>query len=200
MPKRIGRLGWIPDLPDHRDQLFSPPPRVLQALPARFDITQSDPLLDFPIYDQGGVGSCTANALAAAVQFDRRKSGQSPDFVPSRLFLYYNERRTEGHVPYDSGAQLREGVKSLQQTGICPEADWPYIPTPPAFDGGPFPVGSPPVTTPLPVTRASSRASHSCREHWCPVFLSSLASASTKVGTAPNRQSCLYRVARRTPR
>ena len=50
----------------------------------------------FPVYDQGKIGSCTANALAGAIQFDRLKSKQSPDFTPSRLFIYFNERAIEG--------------------------------------------------------------------------------------------------------
>jgi len=148
MPRRVSRLGWKPDFPDHRDQFFSASRSVLQALPSSFDLTVQDPQINFPIYDQGEIGSCTANALAAAVQYDRLKSGQMPDFVPSRLFLYYNERQIENEVPNDSGAYLRDGVKTLQQRGICPESDWPYIPTPPPYDGGPFPVGSNPATQP----------------------------------------------------
>jgi C1A family cysteine protease len=47
-------------------------------------------------------------------------------FVPSRLFIYYNERVIEGTVDSDSGAQLRDGVKAVAKLGICPETDWPY--------------------------------------------------------------------------
>ena len=148
MPRRIGRFGWKPDFPDHRDQFFSASRVVLQSLPPNFDLTTADPRIDFPIYDQGHIGSCTANALAAAVQFDRLKNGQSPEFLPSRLFLYYNERNLENTVPNDSGAYLRDGMKALAQTGICPESDWPYDETPAPYDGGPFPIGSKPATQP----------------------------------------------------
>jgi len=148
MPRQTRRFGWKPDFPDHRDQFFSAPRAVLQALPPSYDLTVQDPQINFPIYDQGDIGSCTANALAAAVEYDRLKSNQPPDFVPSRLFLYYNERQLESTVPLDSGAFIRDGVKSLNQVGICPEPDWPYIPTPPPSDGGLFLVGSPPATQP----------------------------------------------------
>ena len=148
MPRTIRRLGWKPDLPDHRDHLFGVPGRVLESLPASFDLTRTDPRINFDIYDQGEIGSCTANALAAAVEYDRIKQGFSPDFVPSRLFLYYNERQIEGSIATDSGAALRDGVKSLQQTSVCPESDWPYVATSPVTEGGPFPVGSKPATQP----------------------------------------------------
>jgi C1A family cysteine protease len=45
----------------------------------------------------------------------------------SRLFIYYNERSLEGTVKQDSGAQLRDGIKTLATNGVCPETDWPYI-------------------------------------------------------------------------
>ena len=68
--------------------------------------------------------------------------------MPSRLFIYYNERVIENDIPMDGGAFLRDGMKSLAQQGVCPETDWDYQPTPPPVDGGPFPVGSKPVTQP----------------------------------------------------
>jgi C1A family cysteine protease len=47
-------------------------------------------------------------------------------WVPSRLFIYYNERVIEGTVTSDSGAQIRDGIKTINKQGVCPEADWPY--------------------------------------------------------------------------
>jgi C1A family cysteine protease len=48
------------------------------------------------------------------------------DFVPSRLFIYYNERVIEGTVNSDSGAQIRDGIKAVASQGVCPEQEWPY--------------------------------------------------------------------------
>lgn len=138
-----GGLGWIRDLPDPRDHLFSAPLQALKTLPPSLDLQPT-----FPIYDQGHIGSCTANALAAAVQFDRLKNGQQPNFVPSRLFIYYNERVIEGDPAIDGGAQIRDGVKVLQQLGVCPEDEWSYEDAAPPYEGGPFPVGSRPATKP----------------------------------------------------
>jgi C1A family cysteine protease len=78
-----------------------------------------------PLYDQGQLGSCTANAIAGAIEFDQRKQS-STEFVPSRLFIYYNERIIEGTVSQDSGAQIRDGMKSVATLGAPPEVDWPY--------------------------------------------------------------------------
>lgn len=120
MTRTNGRYGWIPDLPDHRDLAFAPSP-IITALPPKVDLRDLCP----PVYDQGQLGSCTANAIAGAVEFDQMKQAETP-FVPSRLFIYFNERTIEGTVASDAGAMIRDGVKSVATTGYCPEADWPY--------------------------------------------------------------------------
>ena len=122
-PHKIKRYGWIPDLPDARDHLYAAPAPVMKVLPSKVDLRPNCP----PVYDQGDLGSCTANAIGAAIQFDRTKQGLKPDFVPSRLFIYYNERAMEGTVSADSGAQIRDGIKSVAKQGACPEPDWPYV-------------------------------------------------------------------------
>lgn len=92
---RIGKNGrkysWIPNLPDHRNHLFSVPPSVAIALPTSVDLRPQCP----PVYDQLTLGSCTSNAIAGAIEFDRLKQGL-PDFMPSRLFIYYcHDEKTE---------------------------------------------------------------------------------------------------------
>jgi C1A family cysteine protease len=78
-----------------------------------------------PVYDQGQLGSCTANSIGGAIQFEQIKQ-KLKDFVPSRLFIYYNERVMENTVNSDSGAQIRDGMKVVAKQGAPPEADWPY--------------------------------------------------------------------------
>lgn len=77
------------------------------------------------VYDQGQLGSCTANAIAACYEFGLLRQ-KLTNFNPSRLFIYYNERDMEGHVGEDSGAEIRDGIKSLHTQGVCPEWQWPY--------------------------------------------------------------------------
>lgn len=77
------------------------------------------------VYDQGELGSCTGNAIAAAHQFEQMRQSETA-FAPSRLFIYYNERAVEGTVDQDSGAQIRDGIKSIASLGVCPESEWAY--------------------------------------------------------------------------
>jgi C1A family cysteine protease len=120
--RKIARYGWIPDLPDERDHLYAAPPAFLTALPPFIDLRAHCPA----VYDQGMLGSCTANAIGGAIEFDRLKQSLA-DFVPSRLFIYYNERLIEGTVDIDSGAMIRDGIKSVASQGVCPEPEWPYV-------------------------------------------------------------------------
>jgi len=123
MARRIERYGWIPDLPDVRDHLYSAPQPTLQALPPSSDLRAGCP----PVFDQGDLGSCTANAIANAHLFDQMKQKASAPFTPSRLFIYYNEREIEHSIARDAGAMIRDGVKSLAKQGVCAERDWPYV-------------------------------------------------------------------------
>ncbi len=123
MSRKIKKYGWIPDLPDQRDHLYSAPQPVLAKLPKKVDLRPKCP----PVFNQGELGSCTANAIAAAHQFDQMKQNKSKAFTPSRLFIYYNEREIEGTINQDSGAMIRDGIKSLVKQGAAPETTWPYV-------------------------------------------------------------------------
>lgn len=114
--------GWRPDKIDPRDHLYRKiaPPRTA-PLPDSVDLRPKCS----PVENQGSLGSCTAHALAGAVEFLEIKSGLYPT-PASRLFIYFNERDMEGDVSEDGGAEIRDGVKSLNQIGVCPEPDWPY--------------------------------------------------------------------------
>ena len=122
MTKRLGTYGWIPDVPDARDRILQLP-RKAGALPPSVDLRPQCP----PVYDQGQLGSCTANAIAGAIHFDQLKEKLAGPFTPSRLFIYYNERAMENSVSSDSGAQIRDGIKSVASQGVCAETLWPYV-------------------------------------------------------------------------
>lgn len=124
MPRKIPGYGWVPDNPDQRDYQYAAPDAVLRALPPWVDLRPACP----PIYSQGRLGSCTANALAAAIQFDQMKQRRVPAFTASRLFLYYNTRALEGTTDADSGSMIRDAIKSVAAQGVCPEVMWRYDP------------------------------------------------------------------------
>jgi C1A family cysteine protease len=111
--------GWRPQLPDARDRVYAA--RLATPAPPAYDLRPSMP----PVYDQGQLGSCTGNSIAAAMEYERDRQGL-PDFIPSRLFIYYNERALEGTVSSDSGAVIRDGIKVVNADGVCQETLWPY--------------------------------------------------------------------------
>ena len=116
------RYGWVPDVPDQRDYLLKAILRVPAKLPRKVDLR---PFCS-NVEDQGQLGSCTANALAGGLEFLERKDEIAfEDF--SRLFIYYNERAVEHTIESDSGAMIRDGIKTLVKQGVCSEKIWPYV-------------------------------------------------------------------------
>jgi C1A family cysteine protease len=130
MNRKIKKYGWIPDLPDHRDHLYAAPQPVLAKLPKKVGLSPKCP----PVFNQNlspphfrGRARVGVGAIAAAHQSDQMKQNKPKAFTPSRLFIYYNEREIEGTIKEDSGAMIRDGIKSLVKQGAAPEAAWPYV-------------------------------------------------------------------------
>jgi C1A family cysteine protease len=113
-------FGWVPDLPDHRDYMLSLPP-IVGEIPSKVDLR----INDSPVFNQGSLGSCTGQATAGAYMFNLKKQNEEV-FTPSRLFIYYNGRKAINTVKQDSGAMLRDCIKSVNVDGVCPEDLWPY--------------------------------------------------------------------------
>ncbi len=119
--------GWVPSPPDPRDHIYEPPKAALADTRPDLDLNPGD----WPVWDQRDLPSCTAQALAGGMSLLLRnhpKPGDhtTHDWEPSRMFLYYNERAEEGTQAQRRPAHLRDAVKSVKQTGICPDALWPY--------------------------------------------------------------------------
>jgi len=114
-------LGWIPDVPDARDKWYHQQYGLRSIrLPKQVDLRQHFSSPD----DQGRIGSCTAQAVTAALEYldvITETASEIDDF--SRLFVYYNSRT---HKNVDSGAHLRDVFKSLATDGACDERMWPY--------------------------------------------------------------------------
>jgi C1A family cysteine protease len=119
--KTRNSYGWVPDVPDQRDYLYK---AIKPVIRARKEVDLSDKCST--IEDQGNLGSCTAQALAGNLEFlDNMIDGTYTDV--SRLFIYYNERALIDAIEYDSGASLRDGIKTLKNEGACEEILWPYV-------------------------------------------------------------------------
>lgn len=111
------RYGWKRQQHDHRDfqrlgALGAAP------LPSKVDLRPKCP----PVYDQGKLGSCTANTVVFQSQF------LDGEFL-SRLFLYFETRLSEGTAGVDCGCALRDVYKVLRSKGACLEKLWPYDPS-----------------------------------------------------------------------
>jgi len=121
MKKLLRSYGWVPDVPDQRDYLYSAI-RPVVKLPRKIDLREYCSIVE----NQGNLGSCTAQALAGNLEYLDKMADLSYADV-SRLFIYYNERQMINTVDYDSGASLRDGIKTLKDYGVCEEKSWPYV-------------------------------------------------------------------------
>jgi len=139
-------MGWLPDYPDIRDYTFESKDILkredIQALVAPTGLGKADEAtlpssVDLrrwcpPVEDQGGIGSCTANAGVGMVEYyEKRAFGKHLD--ASRLFLY-KVTRNLAELQGDSGAYIRSTMGALVLFGIPPEKYWPYTDKAPEFD------------------------------------------------------------------
>ena len=109
-------FGYVADKEDKRDHLF----RVMRAtaIPAAFSLDSVRP--QQPRLDQGQIGSCVAHGTAGAVLFHQ------PEFMLSRLWLYYKTRALEHTIHEDAGCEIRDAIKVISKRGAPPESSWPY--------------------------------------------------------------------------
>ena len=118
--RNVQYYGWIKSLPANRPKLCYRP-----KLGASLPDVQDNRDKTIAHFDQGELGSCTANSLARHLMLLLKKQG-APVFIPSRLMIYWLERQIEGTVNSDSGAMGYDGVTAMKTTGVCPEIMWPY--------------------------------------------------------------------------
>jgi len=116
--------GWKKDPLDYRDYEFDKDyPKFMKVMQLSNSMDMTNKFA--AVYNQLRLGSCTANAIIGSDQYMEKKQNNT-DFMGSRLMLYYDERIPEGTITTDSGANIRDGFKSMKSTGVCAEIDWPY--------------------------------------------------------------------------
>jgi len=138
-------LGWLPDYPDLRDYTVDHDSltqrlrkngqvdtvktmlkktgvsAIKDDLPKNIDLREWCP----PIENQESLGSCTAQAGVALVEyFQIRSFGTHID--ASRLFLYKTTRNLM-RMTGDTGAYLRHTMGAMVLFGVPPEEYWPYV-------------------------------------------------------------------------
>ena len=127
------KFGWIKDAPDTRDKSFSARLAALRPL----GLPTSASLRSFvaAVLDQGGLGSCVANAGPQAIRMShvRQLSASKPvaqarlaSMLPSRLWGYYLARTYDHETAIDGGTTLRNFFKAVAEWGFPPEELWPY--------------------------------------------------------------------------
>ena len=106
-----------------------------------FQLRLSSPLLTLPnsvdlsskctsVKNQGSVGSCTAHASIALLEYNyRRDTNDTKNDVYSERFTYYTTRVDIAGWPSneDNGAYLRDTLKSLVKFGCCLEQSCEYL-------------------------------------------------------------------------
>ena len=119
-------FGWLPDLPDSRDYTKDSPKIAPLLAKTPSSVPSSVDLRPFctPVFDQGNLGSCTANAAAGLLGYHNRRSF-GKDAPLSRLFIYKATRDLMQAVG-DSGAYIRTAMGSLALCGAPPEKYWAY--------------------------------------------------------------------------
>jgi len=123
--------GWLPPMPDLRDYTREQKEIITMSkklgindknlnAPASTDLRQ----WCSPVENQGKLGSCTAHAGVAIVEyFEKRAFGKHIE--GSRLFLYKTTRNLM-QVTGDAGGWLRCTMGALVLCGVPGEKYWPY--------------------------------------------------------------------------
>ena len=119
----IKGLGWHPPTTEPLHPKFCAhfTPMSSFMLPLSVDLRPECP----PVYDQGNLGSCTANASGGLAHFLVKKLDLW-NFMPSRLAEYYWTRVFEGDPGQDNGASVQDAVNTMTTYGVANEALWWY--------------------------------------------------------------------------
>lgn len=106
------KYGWKRDLYDIRDKHYKVCNKSKKDIKQKVDLRKQM----IPVFDQGSLASCNANAICSVI---------NPDFEPSRMFIYYHERANKA---IDEGGSPRDCLKSINRNGMAEEKNFKYNP------------------------------------------------------------------------
>jgi C1A family cysteine protease len=121
-------VSCVQDKIDNRDFIYK---ITRKRIPKSINLAAG---LSSPIL-QGSLNSCTACAFCSIIEYNIKEkkdpingSGTiSPSYLPSQLFLYYNERAEEGNIDKNAPVEIRDGIKAAVKYGVCNFEMWPYV-------------------------------------------------------------------------
>ena len=128
----IRALGYRPDPPKLPGQKPDRDARAkLRAAPIPYRASNRHLVLS--VLDQGGIGSCVANAVMQAVRASQVRRGAVNPELGSRLWTYYLARASHNEQNEDNGTYIRAAFAALVALGFPPESAWPYSDAPGAY-------------------------------------------------------------------
>ena len=130
MDSPIDTSGYLKQPPDDRDVMYVRPDMYKDnsKLPKKADLSKY--VRPMGAYDQGWMQSCTAHAIAAALQISTRnpdyevrmREHGTPDFMfdPSRLYIYWCERlaKERSQFPPDQVKLFIDKIKGSSEQNL----------------------------------------------------------------------------------
>jgi len=123
-------MGYVPDVEDSRDHSINDNHPLMKSSLKTGESEDAQrhiiPIVNFtPIKNQGKIGSCTAHAGVAIMEYYIKKRTHV-DYDLSEKYLYWVTRRLLGWQKKDTGAYLRTVMQALTRFGVCEEKFSPY--------------------------------------------------------------------------
>lgn len=112
-------LGYRPDPHNPQAPRYGLPSSAL-VLPDKLDLTEHAP----DSKDQGNAEGCVGTGLAAVAYGKQAIEGLVPVY-PSPGFIWWNSRKRHGDELLNVGTYPSVAVQTLNDLGLCAEADWP---------------------------------------------------------------------------
>ena len=130
--RKRANLRHRPIPESHTVKKFDAKPALFELVPSKFSLQQ---YVD-TMYDQGSLGSCVAQSMAASINIitnhkNKTKSGFFSNAMtkvnPSRLYIYWHARATGGFpIQQDTGSTIYAGSMAINEYRVCDESMWSY--------------------------------------------------------------------------